>query len=257
MLRDAVGRYLMRYCYNSELTQNAYRYIFDRAVGSLPERLMSVRSEHIENYLLSLKGYNNNTINTHLSVIKSFFKWVSLEFNVKDPARNVKFLPKLPPKQRVLSDEEYNKLSVKCADDKYWPLFLIGNTGLRVGELVALKPSDYDGRFITVKCGKRNKRRRIPVNKTVQQLLSLHPINFSKNTRAIWLLCRSAGREAGVEPFGPHALRHWFATTLYKKGVPIGTISKLLGHSSIMITMGIYIHLVEDDFIGVTDVLDN
>lgn len=41
-----------------------------------------------------------------------------------------------------------------------------------------------------------------------------------------------------------HALRHTYATKLFEKGVPLKTVSELLGHSSIDITADIYTHVM-------------
>lgn len=42
-----------------------------------------------------------------------------------------------------------------------------------------------------------------------------------------------------------HALRHTFASMCFAAGIPVRTISELLGHSSVQITMDIYIHLMQ------------
>ncbi|MBQ7046256.1 MAG: site-specific integrase [Oscillospiraceae bacterium] len=45
------------------------------------------------------------------------------------------------------------------------------------------------------------------------------------------------------EPFTPHCLRHTYATILYDAGVDVLTAQKLLGHSDVKTTLGIYTHL--------------
>ena len=49
-----------------------------------------------------------------------------------------------------------------------------------------------------------------------------------------------------IQPFTPHQLRHTYATMLYSAGVDVLTAQKLMGHSDIKITMGIYTHLAEE-----------
>ena len=44
----------------------------------------------------------------------------------------------------------------------------------------------------------------------------------------------------------PHMLRHTYATLLYTAGVDVLTASKLLGHSNVEVTLGIYTHLQEE-----------
>lgn len=52
-------------------------------------------------------------------------------------------------------------------------------------------------------------------------------------------------KNAGLEKTGVHSLRHTFASVLFAKGVDVKTVSKLLGHASIQITLNTYIHLIE------------
>lgn len=43
-----------------------------------------------------------------------------------------------------------------------------------------------------------------------------------------------------------HDLRHWYATYLLDQGVPLATVSKLLGHSKVTTTLGVYTHAVDE-----------
>jgi integrase len=58
-----------------------------------------------------------------------------------------------------------------------------------------------------------------------------------------------ACRDAGVDYFGPHTLRHTFATRYLQSGGDIYTLSKILGHSSVKITEKVYAHLITADLL--------
>lgn len=59
---------------------------------------------------------------------------------------------------------------------------------------------------------------------------------------------RTGARWAGIpHPVTPHTLRHTYAFRLAKAGVPIIAISKLLGHSSIVVTQRYIDHLTESE----------
>ena len=44
----------------------------------------------------------------------------------------------------------------------------------------------------------------------------------------------------------PHSLRHYFASTLIAKTVPITEVSAMMGHANSQITMTVYAHLIKD-----------
>lgn len=50
--------------------------------------------------------------------------------------------------------------------------------------------------------------------------------------------------KAGIKYKKFHAIRHTFATKLFERGIPLKTISELLGHSDISITANIYTHVI-------------
>jgi len=55
------------------------------------------------------------------------------------------------------------------------------------------------------------------------------------------------GPRVGLEGMHPHALRHAFATDLYRRGVPLAEIQQLLGHSSLAITSAYIRRLTADE----------
>ena len=52
-------------------------------------------------------------------------------------------------------------------------------------------------------------------------------------------------RCAGIERLRPHDLRHTYGSLLMSRGVPLKTISELMGHASIEITADIYLHSLD------------
>lgn len=70
----------------------------------------------------------------------------------------------------------------------------------------------------------------------------IHPSNIERMMRGA---CERAGFPK-EKSYGPHALRHSFASNLFRNGVDVKVISELMGHSDIGITINTYIHLIED-----------
>lgn len=70
-----------------------------------------------------------------------------------------------------------------------------------------------------------------------------------KSARDIDKICRRVEKRAGLpgeKIFGPHALRHTFATLLLSNGTDIKMVSELLGHADVGITYNTYIHVIKE-----------
>ncbi len=73
----------------------------------------------------------------------------------------------------------------------------------------------------------------------------MNPHNWSyKRYAVVNKRIQQAAEEKGLSlpMLNPHELRHTFGSILYERGVDIVTISKLMGHSSIEITVRLYVH---------------
>lgn len=243
----------------TEHTRQTYGRVLSLLVNYLPDNLRDCRSEHLEQYIMSLK-FANSTKNLHIAVIKAAFRWVSDNYYLPDPARRIKRFIALPPKRRLLTPQEFRVLCMKCSPKILPVIIFLANTGLRVTEFCSLRPENIGQHFITI-VGKGVKQRKIPINSTLRVLLdSQHFINLlkniPKNKKTVWRLCQAAAASAGIPAFHPHSLRHFFSDSLHKAKIPTSDIAKLLGHSNSAVTEAIYIHWTDEDLIGLTDCLD-
>lgn len=150
-------------------------------------------------------------------------------------------------------------------------------TGLRAGELLALKWSDleldrsrmkvhatiinpqYNNAEYQDSPKSKSSNRTIPLTpKAIGILRSLQKrrktewvfeqddkrYTYQKLTYQTKKLCR----ESNVKYHGEHIFRHTFATNCYYKGIDVKILSKLMGHSSVQVTYNIYINLYGDGF---------
>lgn len=260
----------LNYCQRyTQTTQYLYRYVIDafiEYVGSVI--ILDISAGCIQDYISALLSNNltARTANAHLTVIKSFCRWLETTYKLPNASRAVKMLKEDPPKVNFLTRQQYIKLRDVCKEPaKSWAVF-IANTGLRASEFVALRWENFDriNKTITI-VGKGRKRRTIGLNKTALTVIDStqspndSPIFMLKsrpiNRVRLYIYISRAGDSVGIRT-GPHALRHFFATQLLLAGVPIIKVSALLGHSSVTTTQRHYAHILEPDLATVTEVLD-
>ena len=241
-------------------TQGHYRMVLARFLDSLPKsivRIQQVEAAHIQEYLYQLRddGNINRTLNAHLTAIKSFCRFYASRHKIANPASEVKPLVEEPPNARFLSPDEFEAIMTIASPLARDRLMFLAHTGLRATEFYELRPAAISADVTTLTItGKGRKRRSIPLNKTAREIL---PRIKPARPNALLLQCYRIATKAEIPQFGPHAMRHWFATQLLIRGVQIAFVSKLLGHASIRTTERAYSHILPSDLANATDVLDD
>ncbi len=251
----------LRYCrrYYTPATCKQYAYSCWYVNEFFQKNLHFPTLPEIERYLDSLlERESARTVNNCLTAIKSFFRWYE---GSESRVEGIKPLKTQPPIARCLSPKEYKTVLGVATDNDRFALQFLGNTGLRRSEFVALRPSnvDHELKYIAV-VGKGQKRRLVPVNHVVRYILTVQPqfafVRHYRNEAAVNVAFAKIAQLASVPRFGPHALRHFFATRLIRAGVPLIIVSRILGHSNTQITEQIYCHLAPSDVLGATDCLE-
>jgi len=249
----------------TEQTQAHYSSVIWRFAHAAPKFIKDLTVEHIESYIQTLlKQSAARSANSHLTCIKSFCRWYSQTYEIPNPAAKIRTLRMPPPRSRTLTQIEYEKILAVCTEWEADVINFLACTGLRKTEFISLTwdKVSSDQQYLNV--FSKGKSRIVPLNKTAQAILAKYtqhksgPIDLLKNLRsrnALYKLCVRLSRRAAIPRFGPHAIRHWHATALWRKGVPLFTIMKTLGHSSPETTL-IYLHSTVEDILHVTDCLD-
>lgn len=168
-------------------------------------------------------------------------------------------------------------------------------TGLRIGEALALTWEDVDIQNKTIKINKNLKQvknrddnqsvykiiiqsstktnsgtRIVPLNnksiealKQIKEITGQYKYVFSTETgnnvssRTCDRMFRKIQENCGFkEIYGVHALRHTFASLLFKKGVDVKTVSEILGHKDVSVTYNTYIHLIQEQKVNAMNLLD-
>lgn len=219
------------------------------------------------------KGNKPATINRHLATIKHMFTkavdWEYVEEEALKRVRKVKQLEENNRRLRYLSREECQALIVSC-DEHLRPLVIMAiNTGMRESEIFNLRWDthvDLKHGFILLDRTKNGERREIPINETVRvtlqnviRRLDIPYVFYNPETRKPYRRVqnsfKTALRKAGIKDFRFHDLRHTFASHLVMAGVDLTTVSRLLGHKDLTMTLR-YAHLSPSHNVKAVDLLD-
>ena len=224
-------------------------------------------------FLEKERGNQPRTINTRLSAISSFLKFLSFEVPEYSGllSRSLSIPYRKEEKREVdfLTTDEYQALVEACQANSelgcrdHLMLILLYNTGVRVSELVGLKGKDIINdtkgipSYIHIH-GKGRKTRDVPLWKTtaifLQKFMELHRTDntaklFTNRTkddltrsgvryRLRCLVKKAAEKTPSMrrKTISPHTFRHTVALNLLQAGVDISTIAIWLGHESIETT---------------------
>ncbi|MFT3746131.1 MAG: tyrosine-type recombinase/integrase [Pyrinomonadaceae bacterium] len=190
------------------------------------------------------------TVNYHLRVLSKILSMaVDAEILESNPSRRVRTLKLDNQRTRVLSDEEERRLLEALSDNEpvQQIVTLALHTGLRRGEIFNLAWTDIDfgRRTLIVQQSKSGKKRVVPMNTTVTEMLK----NTVRRGDLVFPSPRTGGKlieikrsfnralsEAKIENLRFHDLRHTAATRMADAGADAFTLMKILGHSDIRMT---------------------
>lgn len=169
--------------------------------------------------------------------------------------------------------------AITSEDRRMLGILLCFYTGIRLGELCGLKWSDIDleaGTLSIVRTVSRNKNfeeggnktillvgspkskksmRKIPLPVFLLKLIEKNRLPATEDSsymlsgrdipldpRCYQKLFKKLLRDTGLKDCKFHTIRHTFATRALELGVDVKTLSEILGHSNVSITLNIYAH---------------
>ena len=244
------------------------------------------------------KGQSPKTVQNTIRCLSSLLSHaVEDDLITVNPAfKPGKFLPKISKRRGInpLTREELAILldTAKTKAPRYFPIFLCAaRTGLRMGELLALRWEDLDfhTRCIqvsrnythwTLTTPKSGENRKVDMSRELAQTLKdleidrqLEKVTRQWNDLPPWVFCNELGgllnpnhlrhrifygllKKAGLRQVRFHDLRHSFASLLLQQGESPVYVKEQLGHSSIQITVDCYGHLIPGGNKQAVDKLD-
>jgi integrase len=285
-------------------TRKSFRQVLDRYL--LPEfgtmHLDEIKLQHVKAFLEKLfetdkaEGHGEGKLSVStIKVIKAYFSSIMTEarwdghIEANPAAKTGRLFKGKQAKEKKVDFFTWEEVklfeaAVKKHMPRYWPFFLTAlRTGMRLGELMALKPGDLDfvNGYITVErtfsggritTPKSKKTRRVYLTGELVEILD-RQVSVKRKEEKLkkkwkelpeWLFYSEAGtaldvnnlrkqvfyrilEKAKLRRIKFHALRHTYASLRIAAGHNIKDIQEQLGHHSITITMDTYGHLMEGE----------
>jgi len=225
-------------------------------------------------------GLSNKTIRDIIAVVKSSLKYAIKEEMINNINLDFTY-PKIRNKDKIYiipkKDQEKLITYIKRNENtRNLGILLSLYSGIRIGELCALQWRDIDfknnilhinktlqriyikdnkesiSKIIITSPKTHNADRDIPLNKEFSEILKKYKTesdNYILSNCDKWIEPRTYRRyfkkclnKAKVNEINFHGLRHTFATNCIKLGVDYKTVSELLGHANVNITLNLYVH---------------
>ena len=225
------------------------------------------------------EGKAATTVRVHVFAVKKYLEWVEGQ-GVPVAKQRTPDLPKVEVRVRDALEPEhftayFRQADVELEEPIRTAVMLLPCAGLRGNEMVSVKLSDIRRAVVQLQNGKKiktlflrivgkgNKQRDVPLMAEGVQILTGYLTGWRARRGGPWLFPKPTRKRVNLgkkhvsdrylraalqqmrEPLGmeftPHTMRRTYVTTMYRKGVPIKTISNAVGHANIQTTIDHYI----------------
>jgi integrase len=242
-------------------------------------KIASLSSVDVRNWVGDLvrQEVGAPTIHKCVALLKQILKTAfDDEIIRRNPVVGIELPPLIPSDKKPLTAAELGALSRLCKGFETM-VMLMGLMGLRISEVRALTAEDFDVNNweLTVRAGfthdlkyrrtksttKTKSVRQIPIPEPLRPALLKHLATLSSTSHVFtgvkggvlndsWFRKRvfsPAVKALGLSKVTLHTLRHTCASLLISSGASITSVSRILGHSSVVQTLNTYSHYYKED----------
>jgi integrase/recombinase XerD len=249
----------------SERTLDNYKMELKLFSQTVNKACAHITTSDIRMYLASNKDWMISTVDTKLSVLKTFFSWlVKEEMLLRDPTAKIK-APKKPKRlPKALTVEELEIVRESCETLRERALMeVMYSTGCRLSEIMNMKIKDINKQEMSLHViGKGNKERIVYLSfKSMHHLRKYlksrtddceylfvterRPARKMTNRTIERIVDKIQARAALTKKLTPHVFRHTFATLAMENGADLADVQQLLGHEDPSTTL-VYSHVSEE-----------
>lgn len=278
------------------------RIIEDNIIGRLPIKI--VKKKQLDNFLNSITHYSNSMIQKIFGMLRQAYD-IAVEEGIitlnlmRSPSMMCPKSDKPVKVVRGYTEEEQKKL-LQAIEEHRTPvgrndfrlqLLIELYSGMRMGEINALRPEDIDlensmlhihatvsrlsGTKMIIKDGTKTAAgmRDIPISATLRPLLEEALAKMKENKEGLVFYDHIGGKiistsmvcnyfrrlclKCCIPYYGQHALRHTFATRCIEAGIPAIVLKNWLGHTNIHVTLDTYADVFNRMNFTAIDRLDN
>lgn len=248
------------------------RHIFNNIIPKIGNiQLRKLSAEVLQVFVNSL-AFAPSTVRLVFSILKSALICAEDRGLINNVWSKVKLPKRKKSEVEILTIKEQRKLESVLSEKNDIGILICLYTGLRIGELCALKWSDIDFDNAVMRiCGTQARidgklTVTTPKSKSSDRIIPipdflLEKLKAVKSDNEFVLSSKKGGmvdvrnyrkrfkgllKLAGLPDIRYHILRHTFSSRALEVGMDYKTLSEILGHASVSITMDLYVHSLDE-----------